>query len=108
MHYEPLNPKALPLKELLAWKDAGIESSPQAKDYSYHLDSSAANTSKASASFDKTLKGAVHGVAKDQFKVAQMYEAGLGIAKNENLALEWYLSAAKQGFSKAKFNLALI
>ncbi|NRS87714.1 TPR repeat protein [Flavobacterium sp. 7E] len=40
--------------------------------------------------------------------LAQIYTQGLGVTKNENLALEWFEKAAQSGYAKAYFNLATL
>lgn len=48
------------------------------------------------------------GNSNSQFNLALMYEQGIGVTKNEEEALRWYLKAALQGNSNAQYNLAVL
>lgn len=39
--------------------------------------------------------------------IGYLYDKGLGVEKNAEIANQWYLKAAEQGFAKAQFNLGL-
>ncbi|VAW56512.1 hypothetical protein MNBD_GAMMA07-2216 [hydrothermal vent metagenome] len=56
--------------------------------------------------FQQTL--AKKGNSDAQYKLARMYQMGLGIAKNEKEALIWLNKAAAQGHNKAKHKLLFI
>ncbi|HVT62951.1 MAG TPA: tetratricopeptide repeat protein, partial [Legionellaceae bacterium] len=102
------NPKSQSLKQLLSWADANVQIQRKPNIYAYHLPAEERDQSKLQTNFNAILKEAVHGSAKAQFKVAQMYEQGYGVTQDKKIAAEWYLSAAKQDFAKAKYNLALM
>jgi len=51
------------------------------------------------------LKLAEHGNAEAQYKVGEMYETGMGVPKDEQIALSWYKKAAAQGHSKSGYKL---
>ena len=51
---------------------------------------------------------AQEGHADSQFNLGLMYEKGIGVGKDENEALTWYLKAALQGNAYAQFNLAVL
>lgn len=51
------------------------------------------------------LKAAEKGDAESRTRLAQMYQAGEGVEKNETLALEWYAKAAAQGDDEAELAL---
>lgn len=51
---------------------------------------------------------AEEGHADSQFNLGLMYEKGIGVGKDENEALTWYLKAALQGNAYAQFNLAVL
>ena len=44
---------------------------------------------------------------KAQNLIGYLYDKGLGVEKNAEIANQWYLKAAEQGFAKAQFNLGL-
>lgn len=48
------------------------------------------------------------GIADAQYRLGQMYQSGLGLKKNQNLAIQWYQRAAEQGQVSAQFNLGLL
>ena len=53
-------------------------------------------------------KAAEQGDANSQFQLAQMYEKGKKVRRNENTARQWYRLAAEQGHVSAQFNLGLL
>lgn len=55
-----------------------------------------------------TLSLAKRGDRKCQYKIGQMYESGIFTAKNICLAEKYYRKSAKQGYSKAEYNLGLL
>lgn len=55
--------------------------------------------------FQWIKKAAKQRLGKAQRKLAEMYEAGQGVAKNELQAFKWYQRAAKQGLKEAQFSL---
>ncbi|WP_418319355.1 tetratricopeptide repeat protein [Piscinibacter sakaiensis] len=52
------------------------------------------------------LKAAELGFAEAQHELAERYAGGLGTARNEQAALDWYEKAARQGVARAQFALA--
>ncbi|MBS7327826.1 MAG: sel1 repeat family protein [Oxalobacter sp.] len=58
-----------------------------------------------SESIKNLLKKAEQGDAQSQFLAGMLYENGLGIAKDANLAQAWYRKAAAQGHREAKQKL---
>lgn len=50
---------------------------------------------------------AIKGDATAQNNIAVLYEEGLGVAKNEAEAFQWYEKAAKQGLAEAQFMAGL-
>ena len=59
-------------------------------------------------SAEELLERAKLGEAEAQFKLAQVYNYGLGTAIDEDTALEWYRRAANQQFEHAQFTLGEI
>lgn len=53
------------------------------------------------------LKAAQKGDAESRTRLAQMYQSGEGVEKNEGLALEWYAKAAAQGDDEAQLALGI-
>ena len=60
---------------------------------------------KGSPAFLKDLGQAEAGAPPAQYKVALAYHAGLGVAKDEGKALQWYRAAAEGGHAGAQFRL---
>ena len=54
------------------------------------------------------LAAAKEGHVDSQFKVALMYEKGIGVGKDEKEAFVWYGKAATQGSAAAQFNLGVL
>ncbi|MFI8482963.1 tetratricopeptide repeat protein [Pseudomonas sp. NPDC078700] len=48
------------------------------------------------------------GNSDGQFNVALMYEQGIGVAKDETQAIQWYEKSAQQGNSNAQYNLGVL
>jgi TPR repeat protein len=75
----------------------------------------------ASAGFDDGVKAADHadyitalqnwqplaaeGHAASQYNLGLMYDRGLGVPRDPNLAAHWYAKAAQQGFARAQNHL---
>ena len=59
----------------------------------------------ANDSFDYQLKLAKQGNAEAQFKVGEMYEAGIGVKQDNREALYWTIRAANQKHEKAGFKI---
>lgn len=53
------------------------------------------------------LKAALKGDAESRTRLAQMYQAGEGVEKNEVLAMEWYAKAAAQGDDEAQLAMGV-
>lgn len=58
--------------------------------------------------YKKFLVAAKEGHVDSQFNVALMNEKGIGVAKNEKVAIVWYNKAAEKGNSAAQFNLGVL
>ena len=58
-------------------------------------------------SFSYYLRSAHLGNAKGMFTVGNMYDRGLGVAENKELAVQWYQKASMLGNGSATYNLAL-
>jgi TPR repeat protein len=58
--------------------------------------------------YKEFLTAAEAGHADSQFNVALMYERGIGVAKDEKVAVFWYDKAASQGNAAAQFNLGVL
>ena len=60
--------------------------------------------------FEQTLQkatGPAGGVtANNQFKLAELYDYGLGVPRNQLLAIKWYIKAAEKGDTEAQKTLA--
>ncbi len=52
-------------------------------------------------------KSAEQGHADAQFQLAQMYNDGIGVTQNDELAIYWYRKAAEQGVASAQFCLGI-
>ncbi|MCK7580102.1 MAG: hypothetical protein MZV65_33470 [Chromatiales bacterium] len=63
---------------------------------------------KAVEQFQTQLNMAMQGSADAQYRVGEMYEQGLGTAKNSSMAFLWFNKASIQGNAKAKEKLVLI
>ncbi|HEY0063191.1 MAG TPA: hypothetical protein VGC21_13805 [Telluria sp.] len=50
---------------------------------------------------------AERGSAEAQFALAQRYDSGQGVARDDAAAFAWYLRAARQGHARAQFQLGL-
>lgn len=48
------------------------------------------------------------GNAEAQYNVGWMYHNGYGLRVNDNLALEWWLSASEQGYTDASFSIGML
>ena len=51
---------------------------------------------------------ASEGDARAQYRLAQMYSQGLGVARDDTAAIRWYVRAAEQGLVEARYELALM
>lgn len=58
-----------------------------------------------SPNFDLTRGAAVEGEAWAQGSLGYMYEQGQGVARDDALALTWYLKAAEQGSARAQWDV---
>jgi S1-C subfamily serine protease len=68
--------------------------------------SPAQETNSETKSFQEIQTKAEKGAAQAQFELAQAYEMGRGVAKNEAEAVKWYRRAADKDYSPAEFMLA--
>ena len=50
---------------------------------------------------------AQNGDAESQYKLALMYDLGLGVKKNMILSFKYYKQSAKQNYAKAQYSLAI-
>jgi hypothetical protein len=53
-------------------------------------------------------KAAQKGDAHSQFVLADMYEKGLGVAKNQAEAVRWYKASANRGYAAAQYRVGLM
>jgi hypothetical protein len=53
-------------------------------------------------------KAAQKGDARSQFVLAEMYEKGLGVAKNQAEAVRWYKASANRGYAAAQYRVGLM
>ena len=51
---------------------------------------------------------AEQGHVKSQYKLAQMYQEGIGISESKKHAAKWYTMAAEQGSEEAQYKIALM
>lgn len=58
------------------------------------------------ASFSYCLRAAQLGNAKAMFAIGNMYDRGIGIAEDKELAVQWYQKASMLGNASATYNLA--
>jgi len=56
---------------------------------------------------EEVISLANQGNAKAQYKLALMYELGMGIEKNLSQAFAWYQKSANQDYAKAQYNLGI-
>jgi len=49
---------------------------------------------------------AEQGNAESQFRLALMYDQGIGVEQDPTVAVKWMLKAAEQGYVEAQYNLA--
>src|SRR4029077_175609 len=65
----------------------------------------------STTNFDKALelysKSADQGFAMAQNNLGFMYDSGLGVARNRELANKWFRRAAEQGYPDAMYNLGV-
>jgi len=60
-------------------------------------------------SHEKELRAsAEQGDAKAQYRLASIYDRGLGVERNDSEALKWYRQAAEQGYARAQYNLGMM
>jgi uncharacterized protein len=59
-------------------------------------------------SLSETRVKAELGDARAQHNLGVMYEKGLGVAKDNVQAVQWYRKAANQGFAQAQHNLGVM
>lgn len=64
--------------------------------------------SYADDQFDKLLNAAEQGNSKAQHLIALRYFAGVGVVKNDELAIRWYRRAVIQGNEDSLHNLGLL
>jgi TPR repeat protein len=57
------------------------------------------------ASLEQIRKLAEEGNAEAQYKLAKMYEEGLGLAQDSKEAAKWYLKSAGKGHSHAQYKM---
>lgn len=74
-------------------------------DYLAHLDSGKENYNEV---FKKLESRAILGDSTAQFDIGQMYQYGLGVAKNPTEAIKYYRLAAAQQDLPAEYNLGLM
>lgn len=60
------------------------------------------------AAFARWVVPASQGDLRAQYKLAQMFSQGIGVAQDERAALQWFLHAAEQGSVEARYDLALM
>ena len=53
-------------------------------------------------------RAAKSGVVPANFRLGGIYEKGLGVKKNLNLARRYYIAAAERGHAKSMYNLAVL
>ena len=56
---------------------------------------------------EEVISLANQGNVKAQYKLALMYELGMGIEKNLSQAFAWYQKSADQDYAKAQYNLGI-
>ena len=64
-------------------------------------------TSCTELNFNRILPYAERGNSKEQYRLAECYENGIGTEKDEEKAFEWYRKSAEQGNAEAQFKLAV-
>jgi len=57
--------------------------------------------------FEFTKSMAELGYAEDQFNLGNMYEDGIGVARNSFEAVKWFRLAAEQGHVESQYNLGI-
>ncbi len=61
------------------------------------------------ASHEKVFRtSAEQGNAEAQYKLAMLYDRGIGVENDNSEALKWYRQAAEQGYAKAQYNLGMM
>ena len=60
------------------------------------------SSSRKAAALDWYRTGAEAGIASAQYRLGRMYAKGEGVARNDQLALQWLLQAAEQGHPEAR------
>lgn len=106
---EPLIPNSPSLSIALQYQD-NLPSIEQIRSFhAYDLFTDVNQSKNQPKSKINDLKNkAVLGQSDAQFKLAQLYEAGLGVYQDPDKAIEWYQKAADQGDTQATYNLAVI
>lgn len=56
----------------------------------------------ASDNHSNCLKLAKQGQAEAQYRIAEIYDKGLGVSPNSTVAEAWYLKAAESGLAEAQ------
>lgn len=56
----------------------------------------------------KIYSAALLGDRDAQFLIGQLYEKGIGVEKNNNVAAQWFFTAAKQNHLPAEYNLGML
>jgi TPR repeat protein len=56
---------------------------------------------------EEVIQIANNGDAEAQFNLGLMYEMGLGIEEDFELAFEWYFKSAEQGYAKSQYNVGV-
>jgi len=60
-------------------------------------------------SHEKELRAsAEQGDAEAQYRLASLYDNGIGVKKDDTEALKWYRQAADQGYASAQYNLGMM
>ncbi len=62
---------------------------------------------RSSSTPEEIISLANQGNAESQYKLALMYELGMGIEKNFSQAFAWYQKSANQDYAKAQYNLGI-
>ena len=57
--------------------------------------------------FTEIKAAAEQGIAESQYNLGVMYGNGLGVPKDDAVAVKWYTKAAEQGLARAQYNLAV-
>lgn len=66
------------------------------------------NVGAYSRAADAWHRSASEGDASSQFRLAELYESGMGVVRNGSTAVRWYSRAADQGHLEAQFRLGVL